>query len=220
MYICHCTTKLKQLQTQDAYSEFFRDYKLSTKAAPLFMRTYISYEKGKVLNHNRLAYNCERTTCIESIKSSLLLAAWYADYFYNHSYEKKGPVYLCDLMDSGINYSKLNFSDAYLSLYPLTKFYKYLALDIDEDRYESVLYEKDYVSKENIESALLKMDTDVIYDDIKDDINLHSILCPYKDYYIWGSIPLLRWLLEEDHSVMNNINLNKILSVEHNFKMF
>jgi len=212
MYACHMTTRIKGIQTKDFYGEFLRDTILTAKELVSYVDTYHSYKeewRPKKLNWTRYV---GLTT---ALRENLLLAAWYGEFFYDKG-KGKDPyteIYLEELINTGINYSRFKFSDKYNSLYPLTKFYKKLTIDYDEERYYP-LYEKDYVTMQDIEKAL--EGTGVTYEDIKDDIDLHSVLCPYKDYYIWGSKKILNWLREVDHSILFTININKVLSEEHN----
>ena len=213
MFLCHNTMQFNGIQSQDIYSMFLRDYIFPNLEMYPYMNTIASYlPRGKTRNNIK---DCIEVSGLRyKLRRSILLSAWYATYFPNYDSTTKGPISINDLIDTGINYSMLNLSDKYLSLYPLTKFYKQLILDVDLDRYGSPIHEKDYVTIEDINKVL--KDKDVSYEDIKEDIEHHCVLSPYKDYYIWGSKILYEWFLEIDHSEMFRINLNKILSVEHN----
>jgi len=215
IYLCHCTTELKTLMPNDEYSLYLRDYNLHYTKLVDYIATYVSFNNRET--KKSIVYDSIMRSKLFTPLHSLLLASWYGEYFRTQYVRYKGKIYLDDIVDAGVNYSKLEtLSKAYLSLYPLTKFYKRLTLDYDETRYFTPFYEKEFVTVDNIRETLSEMDTKVTYEDIKEDLDLHSILCPYKDYYIWGSKPLWKWFLNVDHSTLFRININKVLSVEHN----
>lgn len=214
MFLCHNTMQFNGIQTEDVYSEFMREYIIPSQDLCPYMTTIASYDSTRILQR-KLAECIEIGGIKPFLRRSILLSAWYASYFYNHDSLKKGPISINELIDSGINYSRLNLSSAYESLYPLTNFYKKLTIDIDMNRYYSPIYEKDYVTVEDIKKLIEPKG--INFEDIKEDIEHHGILNPYKGNYIWGSKPIYNWLLDVDHSDLYRINLNKILSVEHNY---
>lgn len=209
--ICHCTGEFKRFATKDEYSIFLRDYKLKTETLFPFITTVVSYvtnEEYPDVSKTRL----QDSNLKNILYDSILLATWYGVYF-NTDKSTRRIISLSKLIDAGINYPKTSFSEAYLSLYPLTKFYKLLSIDYDTERYMP-LYEKDYVTIDNIRDVLKNLETDVTYEDIKDDIDKHCILTWYKDSYIWGSKIIHDWMLNVDPVVFKTINLNKIFSIE------
>lgn len=215
VYLCHCTAELKTLKTQNEYSLFLRDFELHYSNVVNYIVAYLRFSKRES-KPGTIYDSIMRSRLFTPLRTSLLLLSWYGEYFRDYLTRRKGCIYIEDIIDAGINYSRLEFSDAYLSLYPLTKFYKRLTIDYDETRYYSSFYEKDFVTVKNIKEVLVEMGTNISYEDIKEDIDKHSILCPYKNYYIWGSRPLWLWFLNVDHSTLFRMNINKILSVEHN----
>jgi len=201
--------------TRDEYSLYLRDYEIHYPEVPDYIATYASFNGRET--KKSIVYDSVMRSRLFTPLRSILLASWYGEYFRTEYVRYKCKIYVEDLIDAGINYSKLeDLSEAYLSLYPLTKFYKRLTLDYDETRYFTPFYEKEFVTVDNIREALSEMNTDVTYEDIKEDLDLHSVICPYKDYYIWGSKYLWRWFLDVDHSTLFRMNINKVLSVEHN----
>lgn len=214
MFLCHNTMQFSGIQSQDVYSVFLRDYIFPNIDMYPYMTTIASYLPNTTIRNN--IKDCIEVSGLRyKLRRSVLLSAWYATYFPRHDSSRKGVISINELIDTGINYSRLNLGKEYLSLYPLTKFYKQLTLDVDLDRYGSPVYEKDYVTVEDINKAL--ENKDFSFEDIKEDIEHHCVLCPYKDYYIWGSNIVYNWFLEIDHSELFRININKILSVEHNY---
>lgn len=210
MLMCHCTGQLKGLLTKDKYSLFLRDSELPKETLISYLKTFLSYiseEEYPQVSKDSLIYS----NLITYLRKSLLLSCWYVTY-YNNVNTRKRSIPINELVAAGVNYPQLNFSEAYCSLQPLTIFYKRLTIDYDIERYMP-LYEKDYVTIDNIRDVLKGLDTDVTYEDIKTDIEKHCILNPYEDHYIWGSKPLYEWFLNVDYFDYNIINLNKILSM-------
>lgn len=209
--VCHATGEFKRLATKDEYSIFLRDYKLDTRTVMPFLTTLVSYvtkEEYPDVSNTRLM----QSGLIVKLKESILLTAWYGMY-YNTDKSSKRKIPLSKLIDAGINYPKTSFSPEYLSLYPLTNFYKLLSIDYDIERYMP-LYEKDYVTIDNIRTVLKNLDTEVTYEDIKNDIDKHCILSWYEDRYIWGSSVIYNWMLNVDPITLKIINLNKVFAIE------
>jgi hypothetical protein len=209
MLMCHCTGNIKGLLPKDEYSIFLRDTLVPPDTLVSVIETFLSYteeEEYVYVSKNNIVYSY----LIPYLRKSLLLSCWYG----SNLRHIKRVISINELVTAGVNYSRLQFSEAYLSLQPLTRFYKKLTIDYDIERYMP-LYEKDYVTINNIEDVLKSLDTDVSYLDIKEDIEKHCILNPYKDYYIWGSKPLYEWFLNVDYIDYNIINLNKLLSMKN-----
>ena len=208
--MCHCSGEFSGLQPKDEYSIFLRDFRLPVGTIEPYLRTYLSYTSEE--EYPRVSIDdISNSSVLKYMRFSILLTSWYGTYF-NNVVTTKRNIPISQLVAAGVNYPQLKLSKEYLSLQPLTQFYKRLTIDLDMDRYIP-LYEKDYVTVTDINNTLKGLESNVTYEDIKDDIEKHCILNPYEGNYIWGSKPLYNWLLNVDYIDLKVIDITKKISL-------
>jgi len=218
--LCHCTGEFKYLASKEEYIIFFHNYTFSSREAIseyiTNLNSYIDVlGQGKGLSRKyvkrgfllKAAYRTLNNTLINRIfcKMSLFSVSQllYEYTLYKYHMEQKDTLYpYLDSINKYINYPPNIFSEKYASLTPHLCFYKRLALSSKPNLIKAV----------TVRQILKEINTTVKLKDIKEDLEKHMLIMPYKTQYIWLAKDVYDWLVNLDYFIFKIYNLDKAFS--------
>lgn len=210
IFICHCFKELKTLQTLDEYALLGSKECFDRTSDILnYLNTLHSFSNETPIKFSAKTITILKTSIFKS--SIVFLALFYREFKYvleGFKTKKQADLYSdikldFKILNKVINYPSINTSESYNNLQPWLNFYWKIAITNQDN----------FISVSSIEKVIKKIDPVVSLKDIQEDLNNHLIIIPYKDYYIWSSDCIHKWLTTESRSVIQSCIYNKRLSM-------